>query len=287
MSAMTSAPHPPADDIRFYESADGSLAYRDLGEGPAVVLLHGGFLDGRMWDDVAAALADEFRVVMPDARGHGQSVNSTAPFRPTDDLADLLGHLGIDSAVLVGVSMGAGTAVDTALEHPELVRALVVSGAGTSEPVFEAPWTLGVLAEWAQSLGSGDVEGWVAAFSQFTVGPHRTPAEVDPAVVRRVEEMARHTVAKHTPDEVDQRVPVADTWARAAGISVPVLGVIGAVDADDHIAMVQRLVASVADGRSVVVEGTAHYPNMEKPAEFAALVRDFAREAFGTTQSER
>ena len=103
MSATTSVPQQPSDDIRFFKSADGPLAYRELGAGPAVVLLHGGFVDGRMWDDVGHALAGEFRVVVPDARGHGESANSTIPFRPTDDLADLLRHLGIDAAVLVGV----------------------------------------------------------------------------------------------------------------------------------------------------------------------------------------
>jgi len=60
--------------------------------------------------------------------------------------------------VLVGLSMGGGTAVDTALEHPELVRALVVSGVGTSQPRFTDPWTLDVLTRWQAVLAASDAE---------------------------------------------------------------------------------------------------------------------------------
>ena len=77
-------------------------------------------------------------------------------FPPATHLAALLFHLGIGPAVIVGLSMGAGIAVDTALEYPHLVRALVVSGAGTSEPEFTDPWTLKVLSDMASSIAVGD-----------------------------------------------------------------------------------------------------------------------------------
>ncbi|CAL9367295.1 alpha/beta fold hydrolase [Streptomyces sp. enrichment culture] len=264
-----------AVDLRFFASADGDLAYRDTGSGPALVLLHGGFLDHRMWDDQVAALAATHRVVVPDARGHGASANATRPFRPADDVAALLRHLGIDSAVLVGLSMGGGTAVDTALEHPGLVRALVVSGAGTSEPDFRDPWTTSVLADWGRALAAGDVDAWLEAFLRFVPGPHRTMEDVDPGVVRRQRDMALGTVRKHTAAEPDLRVPVPDTWQRIAAVGVPVLAVRGGVDSEDHLRMADRLARTVAHGRSVTVEGTAHYPNMERPDAFNEIVADF------------
>ncbi|MFJ6688551.1 alpha/beta fold hydrolase [Streptomyces sp. NPDC091294] len=264
-----------AVDLRFFASADGDLAYRDTGSGPALVLLHGGFLDHRMWDDQVAALAATHRVVVPDARGHGASANATRPFRPADDVAALLRHLGIDSAVLVGLSMGGGTAVDTALEHPGLVRALVVSGAGTSEPDFRDPWTTSVLADWGRALAAGDVDAWLEAFLRFVPGPHRTMEDVDPGVVRRQRDMALGTIRKHTAGEPDLRVPVPDTWQRIAAVGVPVLAVRGGVDSEDHLRMADRLARTVAHGRSVTVEGTAHYPNMERPDAFNEIVADF------------
>ncbi|MGJ5749195.1 alpha/beta fold hydrolase [Streptomyces puniciscabiei] len=260
---------------RSLPTADGSLAYREAGSGPPLVFLHGGFLDQRVWDDQIPAFAPHHRVIAFDARGHGGSANATAPYRNTDDLAALL--LGLDAvpAVLVGVSMGGATAVDCALEHPGLVRAVVVSGVGTSEPVFRDPWALDVFAAQRQALAAGDLDGWVDAFNRFTVGPHRDPADAPPEVLRRVREMALATLAKHTAGEPDRRVPVTATWERAADITVPVCAINGALDAPDHLAMATRLTSLVPGAHSVSVPGTAHYPNMEDPARFNAELSAF------------
>ncbi|WP_234329020.1 MULTISPECIES: alpha/beta fold hydrolase [unclassified Streptomyces] len=197
------------------------------------------------------------------------------PFRPADDLAALLRHLDVGPAVLVGVSMGGGTAVDTALEHPELVRAVVVSGVGTSEPYFENPWSLEVLGEQTGALAAGDIEGWLNGHVRFAAGPHRSLGDVDADIANRLRAMAFRTISKHTAGEPDHRVPVPQTWRRAASIDVPVLAISGALDVSDHIAMAERLVRAVPDGRAVSVENTAHFPNMEAPTEFNALLARF------------
>ncbi|MFC3572064.1 alpha/beta fold hydrolase [Streptomyces yaanensis] len=264
-------------ETQTFATEDRRLAYRDEGAGPPLVLLHGGFLDHHMWDDQTPVFARTHRVIALDARGHGASSNATRPFRHTDDLAAILRHLRLGPAVLVGLSMGGAIAVDTALEHPDLVRALVVSGVGTSEPDFRDPWTTAVSSSYWHALGAGDIDAFLDAFSQFTYGPERTAEDVDPEVERRVREMARGTIGKHTRDEPDWSVPVTDTWARAAKIEVPVLAVNGGIDSVDHIGMAERLVRTVGNGRTTVVEGTAHYPNMERPDAFNAIVGDFLR----------
>ncbi|MFF0307110.1 alpha/beta fold hydrolase [Streptosporangium sp. NPDC004379] len=264
-------------DTFSFADGEGRLSYREAGAGRPVVLLHGGFLNSDMWDDQLPVLAKNHRVIAPDARGHGGSSNAAGPFRHTDDLAALLRRLDTGPAVLVGVSMGGAVAVDTALEHPELVRALVVSGAGTSEPEFRDPWIESVQAEQARAMTAGDVRGWVEAFTLFAAGPHRTLDDVDPDVVRRLREMTMRTVAKHTGAEPDWQVPVTDTWARTAKIAVPVLAVSGDLDSSDHIGMAGRLARTVADGREATVDGTAHYPNMERPDAFNEILGDFLR----------
>lgn len=255
---------------------DGRLAYRDEGTGRPLVLLHGGGLDHRMWEQQIGPLARDHRVIAPDARGHGRSSTPGGPFRHCDDVAALLEHLGTGPATLVGLSMGGGTAVDTALEHPHLVEALVVSGAGTSEPTFTDPWTLDVLATWQRTQAAGDAAGWIEAFLSFVAGPSRRLDEVDADVVARCREMVTHTVATHVPPAGPvPPVPVERTWERLPGVTAPVLTICGALDAPDHLAMAERLAGDVPDGRSAVVPDAAHYPNMEQPEAFEDALRAF------------
>ncbi|QFQ97735.1 alpha/beta hydrolase [Streptomyces phaeolivaceus] len=259
---------------RVFPSDDGPLAYLDVGQdtgsGAPLVLLHGGFTDHRMWRDLVPGLvAAGHRVIAPDARGHGASANASKPFRLTDDLAALLRHLDTGPAILIGMSMGGGTAVDTALEHPDLVRALVVSGVGTSEPEHTDPWTKDSVARYYGTLMSGDIEGWLEVVGEAVAGPYRKVDEVGPDIVRRVREMSRATAEKHTVGETDWHVPVTNTWARAATITAPTLALNGALDAPDLIAMAERLAATVAaDSHTVSIEATAHYANMERPDTF-------------------
>ncbi|WP_086821640.1 alpha/beta fold hydrolase [Allokutzneria sp. NRRL B-24872] len=262
-----------SEELSWFE--DGRLAYLDVGAGEPIVLLHGGFLDHRLWRSQISAFAEGYRVIALDSRGHGASANATRPFRHTDDVAALLRHLGLGPAVLVGVSMGGGIAVDTALEHPELVRALVVCGAGTSQPRFTDPWALEVFGRWQSALAAGDAEAWLAAFEEFGVGPHRAPEDVDEAVMLLTRQMARGTIAKHTKGEPDWQVPVPDTWARLPSITVPVLAINGDLDAPDHIAMAEELARTVRNGRVATISGAAHYPNLEKPASFNEILASF------------
>src|SRR5699024_2613242 len=159
---------------------------------------HGGGLDHRMW---RPQLRDDSgrRVIAPDARGHGSSSPADTPHRLADDVVALLDALEIERAVLAGVSMGGGTAVDVALEHPSRAAGLVVSGTGTSEPEFTDPWVLEILETWNEAGARGDVEAWVAAFMRFTHGPHRTRDDVDTAVWDTIETMVSDTMTHSLP----------------------------------------------------------------------------------------
>ncbi len=269
---MTAAP-----ELSFFASADGDLAYRDVGTGTPVVLLHSGFADHRVFDDQLPSLAADFRVIAPDIRGHGFSANASGPFRWADDLAALLRHLDLGPAVLVGLCMGAAVATDTALEYPELVRAVVVSGAGTSAFEYTDPHLLERQARAAQLLATGDITGWLDQFTQGVAGPRRTPDQVAPSVIRRLRELTAHTISKHTPGEQDWYVPLADPWSGVPKLDVPVLAIHGAADWPGSIAMAERFAQTVPNSRSVTIEGVGHYPNMEKPDRFNEILTEFLR----------
>ncbi|OIJ67287.1 alpha/beta fold hydrolase [Streptomyces mangrovisoli] len=266
-----------ASDLRFHPSGDGELAYRDTGSGDLVVLLHSGFVDHRLFDAQTTALAARHRVVAPDTRGHGFSANASGPFRWADDLAGLLRALDAGPAVLVGLSMGGGIAVDTVLEHPDLVRGLVVASAATSEFTYTDPWVRGIRQAQDRALAGGDVEGWLREFLRYVPGPRRGFDDVAPDVLRRVREMALHTLSKHTPGEPDPHVRLTDTWERVPKIGVPLLTVNGALDTPDLLAGAERLARAVPYGRGTVLDGTAHYAPLERPDAFTAVVEDFLR----------
>ncbi|GGN34561.1 alpha/beta fold hydrolase [Streptomyces fuscichromogenes] len=266
-----------AANVRLFPSSDGDLAYLDTGSGDPVVLLHPGYVDHRFWHRQIPALAAGHRVIAPDVRGHGCSANATEPFRWADDLAALLRHLDTGPAVLVGVSMGGVIATDTVLEHPGLVRAVVTCGAATGDFRITDPWHTELRAEYARTLGAGDIEGWLDAFVKVVAGEHRTPDAVDPEIPRRLRELALHSISKHTPDEPDRLVPVTDSWARVPKIDVPLLTVNGGLEPAALLAAADRLAREVPDGRAEIIEGTGHYPNLERPEIFNSILLDFLR----------
>ncbi|WP_227981976.1 alpha/beta fold hydrolase [Nocardia spumae] len=268
-----------ATDSLPFDTDDGALAYRDTGgEGRPVVLLHASFVDSTMFDPQLSALGRRHRVIAPDARGHGESANATKPFRQVDDLAALLRQLEVTSAVLVGVSMGAMLAVDAAIEHPELVDGLIVSGRGIGEPEYRDRWSKKTAESQADALARGDIAAWMDGFISWAAGPTRSPADVDPAVIEKLRLMAGRTLAKHTAPEPDYHLRVADVATRARTIRVPVLAVDGALDSPDLTATVDRLLHAVPHARRTTIDHAGHYPNMEQPANYNSLVEKFLDE---------
>lgn len=118
----------------------GDLFYEDRGAGPVIVLLHAGGSDHTMWDAQARTFTRGFRVIRYDLRGHGRSTARMGPFDTVDDLRRVLDHLGVERARVVGVSMGAGVALNAALQMPDRVdRVALVSISGPPPGVPIAP----------------------------------------------------------------------------------------------------------------------------------------------------
>lgn len=168
---------------------DQRIAYVDAGErsssAPPLVLLHGGAVDKRMWHPQLEAFPGR-RILVPDARGHGGSSDAEGPYRLVDDVCAFLDALGIEQVVAIGISMGGGTACDLALEHPDRVAGIVVSGTGTSEPQFSDSWAVQAFADWRAAEQGGDLQAWIDVLQRFTAGPRRTLDQVAPDVVELI-----------------------------------------------------------------------------------------------------
>lgn len=264
-------------DLHRLDVPGGHLSYAAAGAGaPPLVLLHAGYVDHRMWHRELAHGGRRTTTVAPDARAHGFSSTPFQPFRQCDDVAALIRHLDLGTAVLVGVSMGAGAAVDTALEHPDLVRGLVLSGAGTNEPTFDDPAALALLGRAQQAIEAQDPQAWLAATLEWVAGPIRSLDDVDPGVTSRLRAMHEHFVATHVRPGIVPPTHVSSSWERLGEITVPVLGIVGELDFPDHHRMCARALAAVPDGRGVVtVPGAGHFPNLEEPPAWEDAVDAF------------
>jgi len=106
------------------------LWVEDDGEGPAILFLHGGLGDVRLWEAVVERLRDSFRCIRYDVRFFGRSEAPDEEWSTVDDSIAVLDALGIARAALVGLSMGGGIALRVAQQHPDRVTAVVhVAGA--------------------------------------------------------------------------------------------------------------------------------------------------------------
>jgi len=118
-----------------------NMYYEVHGEGEPLVLLHGAYMTIDMMGPLLQGLAETRQVIAFEADGHGRTALSGRPLsyeQMADDTAAAVRHLGLESADVIGYSMGGGTALQIAIRHPELVRKLVVLSAGFTHDSMHA-----------------------------------------------------------------------------------------------------------------------------------------------------
>jgi len=109
-----------------------NLYFETHGAGRPLILLHGGLGSGEMFGPILPALAERHQVIAPDLQGHGRTADIDRPIDirlMADDIAALIGHLGLDEPDVVGYSLGGGVALQTAIKYPAMVRRQVVASA--------------------------------------------------------------------------------------------------------------------------------------------------------------
>jgi pimeloyl-ACP methyl ester carboxylesterase len=254
------------------------IRYEILGEGDPLVLVHAGIADGRMWSPQMEAFSDRYRVIRYDQRGFGETPAVAGSFSRHEDLRGLLDHLGIERVSFVGCSMGGGAILDFALEHPERVAlvVLVCSAVGGFQPEVEPP------REWDE-LVAADEAGDLERVSELEVrmwvdGPRRGPEEVAPEtrdLVREMNLIALQNEASELGEEIELEPSAAD---RLHEIQAPTLVIAGDLDQPRTIQAADLLARSIPEARKIIMPGTAHLPNLERPEEFNRIVLDFLAE---------
>lgn len=247
-----------------------TLAYEDEGPEQAstdpLLLIHGHPFDRTMWAPQLAAFRDGRRVIAPDLRGLGES--SAPPGTPpwdfyARDLSALLDHLGIQTTVIAGLSMGGQIALEFYRLFPDRVRGLVIAD---SFATLDAPERKRGRYDLADRLIREGMDGYATEILPKMITPHTI--ETQPAVAEHVLAMMRHAPAEGAAAALRSRAERPDYTGLLPAVAVPALLVTGRDDAyggvDDIAFMRQR----IPDATSVVIEDAGHLPNLEHPADF-------------------
>ena len=253
----------------------GELSYQIRGEGSPVVLLHGGTLDGRMWDGQVAELEKHHAVVRYDASGHGQSSTPTTSFAHYEDLRQLLAGLGIARASLVGLSLGARTLIDFALVYPEIVDALVLVSPGISGMTFRDPFILEQYTKITEASAAGDGAQAVECVLRMWVdGPRRAPEDVDQGIRELCRAMVTDTVSRHGM-AAQSLVTELGAIDRVDQLCASTLVLVGDLDASDIHGVADLVEREAPRARKLVIPGVSHMVNLERPHDFNRVLLEF------------
>ncbi|WP_137153260.1 alpha/beta hydrolase [Devosia sp. FKR38] len=236
---------------------DGAeLWYAQLGEGPAVILLHGGLGNAGNWGyQIPALAAAGYRVIALDTRGHGRSTSDNNPYhysRLATDLLALMDHLALPDAALVGWSDGACTALELAMQQPDRVRSVFFFACNVT-PDGALPFVMTPVIENCLVRHKADY----AALSA-------TPDAFD-AFMDAVGLMQRSEPNYSAADLAAVRVPVivahstGDEFIRA-----------------EHAAF---LAASIPGATLVTLDGVTHFAPLQRPELFNVAVLGFLRQS--------
>ncbi|HYF63629.1 MAG TPA: alpha/beta hydrolase [Herpetosiphonaceae bacterium] len=262
----------------FLEFNGARLYYEAAGDGPALVLIHAGIADSRMWDAQFAEFARHCRVVRYDTRGFGRTQTEAVEFSNREDLAGLLDHLGIERATVVGVSRGGQIAGDFALEFPHRVSGLVTVCAGMSGFDYESVEDAAALELDKAIFEAQEAKDWDRAAELdvrlWVDGPGQPVGRAPAAARELVRQMTYDNMTRHHGDE---KPLVLDPPAagRLDEIRVPTLVIIGALDTRDTVAVADALAEGIPGAQKVVFENAAHVPSLEEPERFNQVLLEF------------
>jgi len=262
----------------FLGSEGARLYYEVAGEGHPLLLIHAGIADSRMWDEQFSVFAQHYRVIRYDMRGYGKTEVPAGLISNHGDVANLLSHLYVEKAHILGISFGGLVALDFTLAYPEMVAALIlvtpsVSGRQLSEREQQFNEEENAYLEKEDLAGATEVN-----LRMWVDGPKRTPEQVAPAVRERVRQMQMHAFSVPVPEEAEELLLSPPAYARLAEVHAPTLLLVGDADLPDRLTLTDELASAIAGAQQVVIPGVAHMVSMEKPEEFNHIVLNFLRQ---------
>ena len=266
MSAHATAPRDGGSADQYLTVEGIRLRYRDEGQGPTVLLVHGWTLDLEMWDRQVAAWRDAFRVLRIDRRGHGLSGERTAPGRDAADLAALCRHLGLAQVALLGMSQGARAALAFAAEAPARISALILDGPpefAHSSPEDDVP-----LAHYQTLLRTQGIEAFRREWARHPLMQLRTPSPAALALLRAM-------IGRYRGEDLRLAPAAESAGVRTESVGVATLVLSGESDLPSRVRAADRLCARLPRGERAIIDGAGHLANLDNPQAYNERCRTF------------
>ncbi len=272
-------------ELTYVELHGDRIAYRDVGRGPALLLIHGMAGSSATWQAILPQLSKKYRVIAPDLLGHGESA------KPRGDyslgafavwLRDLLDELGVHRATVIGQSLGGGIAMQFAYQHRDYCERLVLIGSGGLGPdlspllrVLSAPgaeFVLPVVAPQPVLNLGNKLRSWLtsAGIQAPRVGQmwQSYSSLSDPA--------ARQAFLRTLRSVVDHRGQAVSALNKLhLTADVPTLLIWGDRDRIIPVSHAYAAHDALTGSRLEVLEGVGHFPHAEAPTAVADILEDF------------
>ena len=235
---------------------------------PAVMLSHSHFSDHRMWRPQIEALAERYRVIAYDTRGHGGSGVPKGPYS-LDNLAgdalELMDALGLDEVHFAGLSMGGMIGMTLALQAPERVRSLLLCDTAAEMPS-------GI---WDERIATAREKG-IAPLLEPTMSRWFTPEfrASSPETIAWIRGIASGT-ATDGYIACAEAIKAMRLVPRLGDIRAPTRVIVGAQGPATPVAAAEVLAQGIPSADLVVVDGAAHLANLEQPAAFTEAILAF------------
>ena len=264
-----------SDGLHFANVDGIAIHYRIDGpsDGPKLVFSNSLGTDFRTWEVVVARLADRYRMLRYDTRGHGLTDCPDGAYsieRLGDDLAGVMNVAGFDRAVICGLSVGGVTAQQLHKAHPGMVIALILCDTAAK---------IGDAAMWQQRIDTALGEGGIASMASAVLQrwfsadyPTKHPTQLN----GWCNMLTRTPAAGYAG--VSHALKDGDLRSHCININVPTLAVCGAEDGATTPAMVQELADSISEARYLEIKGAGHLPCIEQPDVLANVIDAFMKE---------
>jgi len=256
------------------------IAYDDHGAGQPILFLHAFPLNRSMWDEQVKALLDEnrFRLVAPDWRGFGESditseISTMEMF--ADDLAALMDSLGIDTAILCGLSMGGYVAFAFLRKYPQRLSGLILADTRPGADTAEGRANRENVATLTESEGTSAIADLQLPklISDYT-------RQHFPLVALRIRQMIEAATSQGIAAASRGMALRADSSDLLSAITCPTLVLAGEHDVLIPADIARDYAAKIPGAQFVVIPGAGHLSNLEQPQAFLQALNGFLQSSF-------